>query len=75
VKASPVAVVRPAYDGRARRLVLTVLETCTHACPALDQNLMAVMNQFRHRGWHEADPVFVVLDLFGDADVHEPSHG
>ena len=66
--------VRSADDGRARRLVLTVRESCTQACPALDQNLMAVMNQFRHGGGDEADPVLVVLELFGDADAHEPSH-
>ena len=36
----------------------------------LDDDLMAVMDQFGDRGGRHADPEFVVLDLLGNADEH-----
>jgi hypothetical protein len=29
------------------------------------------MHEFRHRRRHQADPIFVVLDLLGDTDTHD----
>ena len=36
----------------------------------LDNDLMAVMDEFGDRGRRHADPEFVVLDLLGNADEH-----
>ena len=61
-------------DARRRpRVVLVVGSPAPRPAPRLDQHLMAVMDQLGTDDGRQADAIFVVLDLLGNADQHRES--
>ena len=64
---------RVATTLRAARLVLRVVDADAVAGAALDDDLVARARQLPDAGRHEADPVFVDLDLARNADRIEAS--
>ena len=61
------------HDLGARRAVVGVGEARAKSCSGLDQHLMALFGKLAHRRRHQADAVFVVLDLLRHADDHGDS--
>ena len=57
-------------DARAGVDIVLVVEVDTEAGPRLDDHLMAGARQLGDRGRGQSDPIFVILDLFGNADAH-----
>ena len=57
-------------DDGAGRLVVRILEPDARAGAALHQHLMSGIDEFANARGHQADPVLVNFDLFGDADFH-----
>src|SRR5277367_12858 len=51
--------------------VVRVLEANARPGAALHQDLVSGVDELTHARGHQADPIFVNLDLFGDADFHE----
>ena len=64
--------IRIGRDLGAGRLVVGVGETGPEPGIVLHKHAMAVGGQLAHRRGHQADAVFVILDLLGDADQHRP---
>ena len=62
-------VARPVLELCARPGVGVVRQARTHPRALLDQHPMAIRDQLRHRGRRQADAVFIVLDLAGNADA------
>jgi hypothetical protein len=50
--------------------IVRIGEVRAHAGPGLDEDRVAVMDEFAHRCRCQPDPVFAVLDLAGHADPH-----
>ena len=65
--------IRIGRDLGAGRLVVGIGKTSAQPGIVLHQHAMAVGGQLAHRRRHQADAVFVILDLLGDADQHRPA--
>jgi len=63
--------VRVRDDRRARRDVNVVAERGAGARVLLQVDLVAVADQLAGAGRRDRDSVFVVLDLAGNADLHD----
>ena len=61
----------PIDDPRADRLVFRVGQSRPEAGARFHSNLVAAVNQFRDRGWRQADAIFVVLDFPDSPDAHD----
>src|ERR1700675_4511097 len=59
-------------DRRSRRLVVRILEADTRPGGALHQHLMSRIDELANARRHQSNAILVNLDLFGDADFHEP---
>ena len=57
-------------DGRPGGTVLSVVDSDAVARAALDQHFVTVQGELPHARRHEADAVFVHLDLTRNADAH-----
>ena len=57
-------------DARPGGAIGLVVEADAEPGAALDQHLVAVMDQLMHARRHQPDPVLVRLDLPGNADQH-----
>ena len=57
-------------DGRARRLIVRVLESDTRPGAALHEHLVSGVDELANARGHQSHPILVNLDLFGDADFH-----
>jgi hypothetical protein len=57
-------------NGRACCDELVVGDGGTNASVSLDEGLVTVPGELVHTSWRDGYPVFVVLDLAGDADLH-----
>ena len=57
-------------DGRAGLFIVGVGEARARAGAGLNRDVVAMSDVFTHRRGRQADAVFVLLDLAGDADVH-----
>ncbi len=57
-------------DARAGPLIGLIVEADAGAGAALDQHLMAVMDDFAHAAGHQPDAIFVRLHFLGNADQH-----
>ena len=57
-------------DDRARRYIVRILEADAGAGAALDEYLMAGIHELSNARGDQPHPIFVNLDLFGDADFH-----
>src|SRR5271154_6306020 len=56
---------------RAGSLIVAVRQPGLRAGPDFYEHPVALVGEFADRGWHDTDPVFVVLNLFRHTDEHD----
>ncbi len=57
-------------NARTGSAIVRVIEADAAACAGFDNDHMAGTHQLGHPSGHQADTVFMDLDLFGHADFH-----
>src|SRR4029077_2572635 len=62
--------IRIGDDLGAGRLVIRIGKTRAKPGIGLDNDVVTLVGKLPHRRGHEPDAIFVVLDLFRDADEH-----